>query len=521
MGREWLFDKVHQWVNNPNSDRALLLVASYGVGKTAFMAKLITDRLSGLPVAAEHFCQGGVNDTLSPGRFVSSVAAQLARSLPSYRLRIQAREASDLRKLLVDAAQKPVEAWDQAVVAPLYQIPEPETNHLLVVDALDVAISHRPTAGEAKGVTIVDLLTLHTSPPDWLKVLATSRNEDHVKNRIQERFKFDVEMIDAKHPKNITDLFNYVEARCKSEKLSQKLSLASLTSLEVAHYLSSFENSKGKFLYVEMMLNVLEADQIPLRNIDDLQAVPAEMEHFYRITFERGFPDIRTYEHTRSILGVMCEAKEPPGLIELAAIIGCDLTQVRTSLKPLQTLLIQKDSTTEYKTIVSFEHVSLSQWLSDVDEGNETPKAYPYEVDRKQAKEMIRIWALAEAQKGQAHKWSYLARHLTSHLKDNERPAIISKFLKEFDWIQARLQYTNINTLLDDFLIDGISIDHDPVLTLLQHALKQSKQVLMEEPNQLASQLLGLLDPHSKFKEIQAMCFEAKQWNIVHGINRE
>jgi hypothetical protein len=134
---------------------------------------------------------------------------------------------------------------------------------------------------------------------------------------------------------------------------------------------------------------------------------------------------------------------------------------------------------------------------------------------------MIRIWALAEAQKGQAHKWSYLARHLTSHLKDNERPAIISKLLKEFDWIQARLQYTNINTLLDDFLIDGISVDHDPVLTLLQQALKQSKQVLMEEPNQLASQLLGLLDPHSKFKEIQAMCFEAKQWNIVHGINRE
>jgi hypothetical protein len=64
--------------------------------------------------------------------------------------------------------------------------------------------------------------------------------------------------------------------------------------------------------------------------------------------------------------------------------------------------------------------------------------------------------------------------------------------------------------LLDDFLIDGISVDHDPVLTLLQQALKQSKQVLMEEPNQLASQLLGLLDPHSKFKEIQAMCFEAK-----------
>ena len=123
---------------------------------------------------------------------------------------------------------------------------------------------------------------------------------------------------------------------------------------------------------------------------------------------------------------------------------------------------------------------------------------------------MIRIWALAEAQKGQAHKCSYLARHLTSHLKDNERLAIISKLLKEFDWIQARLRHTNINTLLDDFQIDGISVDHDPVLMLLQQALKQSEQVLMEEPNQLASQLLGLLDPDIKFEEIQAICYAAR-----------
>lgn len=110
------------------------------------------------------------------------------------------------------------------------------------------------------------------------------------------------------------------------------------------------------------------------------------------------------------------------------------------------------------------------------------------------------------------------ARHLSYHLVDNERPAIISILLKEFDWIQARLQNTNINTLLDDFQIDGISVDHDPVLMLLQQAFKQSEQVLMEEPNQLASQLLGFLDPHSKFKEIQAICYAAKKCINGHGI---
>jgi hypothetical protein len=504
-GREWLFTKVREWAQDPNAERALLLTAGYGVGKTAFLAKLITDQLSGLPLAAEHFCQGGINDTLSPGRFVTSIAAQLATMLPAYRWLLQAREASDLRKLLDAAAQRPVEAWDQAVVALLHRIPTPETHFLLVVDALDVALGHRPAMGEAVGVTIVDLLARNTSPPSWLRLLASSRNHEDVTTPMK-RFTYELSLDEGSEP-NLSDLYNYVIVRCQSMHFSNKLSAAGLNASEVANY---FIKNGSSNLYVESLLTAFEADLLPLRNIDDLQAVPPEMDHFYRIIFERGFPDIHTYKHTRSILGVMCEAKEPPGLIELAAISGCDLKQLRTSLLPLRTLFVQKDSTTDNKTILSFEHVSLSQWLSDVDEGNETPKAHPYEVDRKQAKEMIRIWALAEAQNGQAHKWSYLARHLTSHLKDNEVPAIISKLLKEFDWIQARLQYTNINTLLDDFLIDGISVDHDPVLTLLQQALKQSKQVLMEEPNQLASQLLGLLDPHSKFKEIQAMCFEAK-----------
>jgi WD40 repeat protein len=497
-GRQWLFEKVREWAQNPNADRALLLTSSYGVGKTAFLAKLITDQLSGLPLAAEHFCQAEINDTLSPGRFVSSVAAQLVRSLPSYRLLLQAREASDLRKMLDASAQKPFEAWDQAVVALLHRIPVPRTDYLLVVDALDVALGHRPAAGEADMVKILDLLTRSTKLPTWFRVLVTSRNHQDFTNRMQVRFKHDDKLLIDADRENIKDLHDYVVNRCKTETLFKKISAAGLEPLQVANHLSRFEQSRGKFLYVESMLSALEADLIPLRNIDDLQALPPEMDRFYRLTFEIGFPNSGAYVITRNILGVMCEAMEPLGLIELAAIIGCELGQIRTSLQPLQTLLIQKNSTTENKTLVSFEHVSLTQWLSDVDAKSATPKALPFEVDRTLAKDMINKWAIAEVEKGKAHTWSYLSRHLTSHLNDNDRSEIISNLLTSFDWIQARLEHTSINTLLDDFQIAGINdSDQDSVLKMLQRALGQSEQILRNQSNQLPSQLLARLAPIS------------------------
>jgi hypothetical protein len=162
----------------------------------------------------------------------------------------------------------------------------------------------------------------------------------------------------------------------------------------------------------------------------------------------------------------------------------------------LDTLLIYKDSPKEKKTFVSFEHVSLTQWLSELDVQNSKPKANPFKVDRKQAKDMIHKWALDEVEKGTAHIRSYLARHLTSHLNDKERPEIISKLLTSVDWIQARLEHTSINTLLDDFQIAGVNdAGQEPVLKMLLRALGQSEQILRNQPIQLPSQLLARLAP--------------------------
>ncbi len=100
MGRSWLFEEVRTWamadVAAAGPPRAQLIEVEYGVGKSAFLAELVDTRAAGVPVVAQHFCQFDAIATLAPGRFVSSIAGQLAAALPAYRAAIEAEEAAGL-----------------------------------------------------------------------------------------------------------------------------------------------------------------------------------------------------------------------------------------------------------------------------------------------------------------------------------------------------------------------------------------------------------------------------------------
>jgi hypothetical protein len=108
VGRSWLFEEVRAWAMADGAaagrPRAQLIEAEYGVGKSAFLSELVDTQAAGIPVVAQHFCQFDAIATLAPGRFVSSIAAQLAAALPAYRAAIEAEEAAGLRPRLVVAA---------------------------------------------------------------------------------------------------------------------------------------------------------------------------------------------------------------------------------------------------------------------------------------------------------------------------------------------------------------------------------------------------------------------------------
>lgn len=94
-GREWVFDAVNAWLSSDTGSRVFLLTAGPGTGKSAIAARLAQMNLG--QVAAPHpalgrdsltyvhFCQTGVEDTLSPVTFVQSLSQALANRFPVFR----------------------------------------------------------------------------------------------------------------------------------------------------------------------------------------------------------------------------------------------------------------------------------------------------------------------------------------------------------------------------------------------------------------------------------------------------
>ncbi len=498
VGRSWLFEEVRTWAMAEGAaagrPRAQLIEAEYGVGKSAFLAELVDTRAAGIPVVAQHFCQFDAIATLAPGRFVSSIAAQLAAALPAYRAAIEAEEAAGLRQLLEAPDNDPIGAFDQAVLAPLEAMAPPAGPLLLVVDALDEALEHRSSNDNAARVTILSLLGQRAQRfPRWLRLLATARPLPAVQQPLRQAFV--LTSLNAEEARNLADLEAYAEARCQQPPLAALLAAAGLNASEVALRLRTL--SGGKFLYAAFVLNDLASEALPLRDRADLEALPAGMDDFYLQAFERRFPSVQAYDQVRELLALHCVQRDPLSRRELAAILNWPEARLLGQQQQLHDLLRLRRNDPAYgpkEFQASFNHPSLSRWLTATDEHSGYPRAGRFSIEPEAAEAAIHRWALAELEVQRAHTWPYLVRHLTSHLSQAERPALLAGLLGQFAWLEARLRLAGINALLGDFALAAPA----PWLGRLGRALGQGAHVLGHSEGwsgheQLASQLLARL----------------------------
>jgi WD40 repeat protein len=495
-GRPWLFSEVREWYKDAKGAQALLVCADFGVGKSAFMAEL-TFEPRGLQIAAYHFCVHYLNATLDPAEFVRSIAAQLGDTLPAYRFAVDAD--TDACRWLDDAQRDPASAFERAVIRPLNAISSPAAPQVLLIDGLDEALDFELTSGSSSPTTIVRLLAAQARHlPPWLRVLATSRRIQEIKQLLQSTF--DWRSMDGEGTRNLNDIRDYVAGRCAGVKLASVLGKGNRSATEIASFLSGA--SGGKFLYAVRVLNDLESGALPLDRLRDL---PPGMDGFYLDAFARRFPESEDYAPVASLLGVLCVEREPMPRAELAAILGTSEAQIGTILRRLEDFLNVRAKR------YAFDHLSLTQWLSEENEDG-FPRAGRFSVDANAAGGLIAGWARRELAADRAHESEYLARHLGSYLSRPERKAHFAQLLSDFRWVDARLRAAGVNALLMDFA----DVDGTPALNAVERALRQSAHVLGHDggdwsgPDLLASQMLGRLQSQA-VPEIHDLCAQAAE----------
>jgi len=103
---------------------------------------------------------------------------------------------------------------------------------------------------------------------------------------------------------------------------------------------------------------------------------------------------------------------------------------------------------------------------------------------------------------------SYIWDRLAYHIVEAGRKKELQRLLLDFEWLQAKLAATEVNSLISDY--DYLSDDSD--LRLVQGTMRLSAHVLAQDKTQLAGQLLGRLQ---SFREtgIKSMLEQARGWD--------
>ena len=406
IGREWLFEKLDNWLNQEDGEKFYLLTGEPGVGKSAIAARLTQRWTDSKPetgkLAAYHFCRAGDVETVRPGRVVRSLATQLVNTLPGYKealkevidpvylnitseINIGTLSNSQVTGIYVENLKNldPREEFRLLIQAPLAALSNiyaslgetPPSVKVFLIDSLDEAAT---TTGQENMVTLLaSLYQARLTLPPWIRFLLTARPDQSVLTRFLPLKSEKIEELEAK---NLSDIEKYIQGRVDDQlravqstpepqinnalvsnlkPLQQRLEEADLTAKKLVGEVK--ELSHGNFLYTKLLLNSIESGEQSIKNLSALPKNLNDIYHRilrYRCSF-RGW--LKRYQ---PILGALSIAQESITLEQLTKFIGIKPEELKQDLEIFQQFLDQSEDD-QGKPAYSIFHQSLREYLLD------------------------------------------------------------------------------------------------------------------------------------------------------------
>ena len=443
VGRQWLFDEIDAWRVSSTRERALLIVGDPGIGKSAFVAEMIHRNPDG-QVLAYHVCRADDSETLRPSAFLMSVAGMIAGRLPAFADLLEAPHFQELFDPK-SVSSRTAHIFDQGLIASLHRLPAPPDGiRYLLIDGLDEALT---LANDE--LNIVSLLStrLERFPP-WLRIVATTRREPGVLNRLSG---LRAASIDAQRTDNLDDIEHFIEARLQAPSLAERLAASRVPQDAVLRMLRN--KADGNFLYVSQAFQDIERDNYSFSRLNEL---PQGLNQWYDAWFARKFPNPKTdFVDARKVLEVILSAQVPLLDKQIARIAEIDLDyEFPEIIRSLTGYIIKREGFSVY-------HKSFADWLTNSrDDQN-------FFVSQKRGHEKLLAMCWNEYQHGVMSMSSYARHHLTAHLLALGRLSDAKAFLE--DAIQVtdprNLKFVKLSSDQQDFKnelqsILNMSADH-------------------------------------------------------------
>ncbi|CAG5100388.1 Oidioi.mRNA.OKI2018_I69.XSR.g16978.t1.cds [Oikopleura dioica] len=370
-------------------------------------------------VVAYHFCQSDNSATCLVPEFVRSIAAHLVQSPHLRAYQEYVKKNSQIQEYLSpqNCIKDSHSAFVDGICYPLVQLTRdgliPRSPLLILIDSLDSAELHRPDFGPTIPIFLSKLVG--QLPPQFKLVLTVRTQMRHLVDVMPTSI-ISIDNIET-NANLLNDIVQYCSSRLQKAPFicSEVIVNGSQDRIAAQKLLLQrlVERSRGNFLYMKLVLDLIEARRLTLRS-STFSVLPNDLNELFAMLSNLQFPTNASFERAKPILAICLATLYPlrDEHIYQAIQAGYVDSQVgsaefRQRMSSVGSLLSRR---TDGRRV--FLHPAYREWLCLTD-----PEANRFTIDPRDGHALL---ALLLSRQGKPHHFSAtieLGHHiLKSHI---------------------------------------------------------------------------------------------------------